>query len=108
MEEQPNKDNLSECQDNVSEIQEKKVVCKKKKIRYFETYISKILKTITDDNGITVNAKQQLNSAICLVAKYLGDKSRDLVVISKKKTMSIKQICNAYWEWVIVLVCFST
>jgi len=95
MEEQPNKDNVSECQDNISEVQEKKAVCKKKKIRYFETYISKILKTITDDNGITVNAKQQLNSAICLVAKYLGSKSRDLVVISKKKTMSIKQIGNA-------------
>lgn len=95
MEEQLNKDNVSECQDNVSEVQEKKVCSKKKKIRYFEIYISKILKTITYDNGITVNAKQQLNSAVCLLAKYLGAKSRDLVVISNKKTMSIKQIGNA-------------
>jgi histone H3 len=75
--------------------EEKRINNKKKKIRYFETYISKILKTITDDNGITVNAKQQLNSAICSVAKYLSTKSRELVCISKKKTMSIGQICNA-------------
>lgn len=95
MEEQLDKDNVSECQDNVSESQEKKVSGKKKKIRYFETYISKILKTITDDNGITVNAKQQLNSAVCLIAKYLATKSRELVFLSKKKTMSVKQIGNA-------------
>jgi histone H3/H4 len=82
-------------EDVPNEDADEKKNIKKKKVRFFETYISKVLKSITEDNGITVNAKQQLNSAICLLAKYLSVKSRDLVYISKKKTMSIKQVCNA-------------
>ena len=67
----------------------------KKKVRYFETYISKILKNITSENGITNNAKQQLNSCIFIISKLLSEKARELVVISKKRTMSVKQISNA-------------
>ena len=36
----------------------------KKKNRYFETYISKVLKQVSIGNGITSNSKQQLNSAV--------------------------------------------
>ena len=41
------------------------IIRKKKKTRYFESYIYKILKKISNTNGITSNAKQQLNSVIC-------------------------------------------
>lgn len=68
---------------------------KKKKTRYFETYISKVLKTVASDRGITSNAKQQLNSAICIIAKEIANTSMYLTVISKKKTMSEKEVCNA-------------
>jgi histone H3 len=68
---------------------------KKKKTRFFEAYISKILKTITTENGITANAKQQLNSAICSIARFLASRATNLVFISKKKTMSVKEISNA-------------
>ena len=34
----------------------------KKKFHYFETFISKVLKQVSDNAGITSNAKQQLNS----------------------------------------------
>jgi hypothetical protein len=99
MEEQFKQDTISQEEDyNQERDYDKKVntiSVKKKKNRYFETYISKVLKSITEDNGITINAKQQLNSALCLISKYLALKSRELVFISKKKTMSIKQISNA-------------
>jgi len=68
---------------------------KKKKTRYFETYISKVLKNITPENGITANAKQQLNSAVCIFAKIVSDKVSHLTTIAKKKTMSVKEVENA-------------
>ena len=46
--------------------------CKKKKSHMFEIYISKVLKQISTTNGITNNAKQQLNSAICHILKYIS------------------------------------
>jgi histone H3 len=76
-------------------IEEEKKNKIKKKVRYFETYISKILKNITPENGITNNAKQQLNSCIFIISKFLSEKARELVLISKKRTMSVKQISNA-------------
>jgi len=42
---------------------------KKKKTRYFETYISKVLKQVSEKNGITSNSKKQLNRMVCIVAK---------------------------------------
>jgi histone H3/H4 len=74
---------------------DKNPVVKKKKTRYFETYISKVLKSITTSNGITANAKQQLNSAICVIAQFLATKATHLTIISKKKTMSVKEISNS-------------
>lgn len=68
---------------------------KKKKTRYFETYISKLLKTLASEHGITSNAKQQLNSAICIIAKEIACVSMHLTTVSKKKTMSEKEVANA-------------
>jgi histone H3 len=71
------------------------VAPKKKKTRYFETYICKVLKSITTSNGITANAKQQLNSAICFIARFLASKATQLTTISGKRTMSVKEISNS-------------
>lgn len=68
---------------------------KRKKTRYFETYISKVLKNVSTDHGITANAKQQLNSAVCIIAKVLANTATHLTVVSKKKTMSEKEVLNA-------------
>lgn len=71
-------------------------VVKKKKTRFFETYISKVLKNVSPENGITANAKQQLNSAICLVSREVARHVISLTEIAKKKTMSEKEVVNAF------------
>ena len=72
-----------------------KVNSKKKKSRVFETYISKVLKTLSSSNGITSNSKQQLNSVVCLISKLICDKVFALTEISKKKTISQKEVKNS-------------
>lgn len=72
-----------------------KVVTKKKKTRFFETYISKVLKQVSEKNGITANSKQQLNSALCLVSRLISTQVISLTEIAKKKTMSEKEVKNA-------------
>lgn len=71
-----------------------KVIIKKKKTRFFETYISKVLKQMSDCNGITSNAKQQFNSALCLICKLIASTVINLTEIAKKKTMSEKELNN--------------
>ena len=68
---------------------------KKKKTRYFETYISKVLKQVSDKNGITSNSKQQLNSMVCIIAKEISSTVIRLTEIAKKKTLSDKEVSNA-------------
>ena len=72
-----------------------KASLKKKRSRFFETYITKLLKQVSDTNGITTNSKQQLNSAICLISKILSSKIIFLTEVAKKKTMSEKEVKNA-------------
>jgi histone H2B len=67
----------------------------KKKNHFFEIYISKVLKQVSPDNGITLNAKQQLNSFLCILLKEISTMTIDLTNISKKKTISLKEIKNA-------------
>jgi histone H3/H4 len=68
---------------------------KKKKSRFFETYISKVLKEVSETNGITSNSKQQLNSALCLISRMIAKTVITLTEMAKKKTMSDKEIKNA-------------
>jgi histone H3 len=72
-----------------------KAVMKKKKTRFFETYISKVLKQVSESNGITANSKQQLNSALCLISRLLATTIITLTEMAKKKTMSDKEVKNA-------------
>jgi histone H3 len=66
----------------------------KKSIRYFEIYISRILKNIDDEAGITLNAKQQLNSILFLIVKYITIKAKEITCFADKKTISEKEILN--------------
>ena len=68
---------------------------KKKKSRYFETYISKLLKNVSEKNGITSNAKQQLNSVLCILAQRMCDVVLQLTSVANKKTVSVKEVENA-------------
>jgi len=68
---------------------------KKKKTRFFETYISKVLKQVNDASGITSNAKQQLNSTLCVLSQKISSVVLNLTIIAKKKTLSEKEVQNA-------------
>ena len=74
---------------------QQKALSKKKKSRFFETYISKVIKQVSEKNGITSNAKQQLNSVLCMIVKTISNTTRNLTEISKKKTLSDKEVLNA-------------
>lgn len=85
----------SEISETSTEAFDKLTITKKKKSRLFETYISKVLKQVAGKNGITSNSKQQLNSAICFVARTISIMVVRLTEIAKKKTMSDKEVSNA-------------
>lgn len=70
-------------------------VVKKKKSHMFETYISKVLKQISASNGITNNAKQQLNSILCHIIKHISMLTVKLTMAGKKKTISLKEVENS-------------
>jgi histone H3 len=77
------------------DIKPKTIFSKKKKNHFFETYISKVLKQVSKTNGITSNAKQQLNSILCIIMKIICSYGASLTEIAKKKTLSEKEIINA-------------
>ena len=66
----------------------------KKKNHYFEVFISKVLKQVSDTN-ITSNARQQLNSFLCFFTKIVSSKSLEIAIFSKKKTISDKEISSS-------------
>jgi histone H3 len=68
---------------------------KKKKSRFFELYILKLLKNVSETHGVTTNTKQQLNSILCFICKIISDKAYDLTIFAGKKTISEKEILNS-------------
>ena len=68
---------------------------KKKKFRFYDSYIPKILKQSFDNNGITSDARQQLNSILIIFSKHISNISHELTLIAKKKTISEKEIKSA-------------
>ena len=68
---------------------------KKKKSHFFEIYILKVLKQISPESSITSNTKQQINSFLCIISKHISYKVMSLSIISKKKTISEKEVSNA-------------
>ena len=67
----------------------------KKKFRYYDSYISKLLKTINPSNGITSDAKQQLNSVLIILSEIISDKAIQLTRTAAKKTISTREIEGA-------------
>ena len=70
-------------------------VPKKKHFRYFESYIPKFMKQNFSENGLTLNAKKQLNSALCFLSETLSQKSRKLTLVVNKKTISHEDVLAA-------------
>lgn len=67
----------------------------KRKSRYFDIYILKVLKIISPTHGITSNAKKQLNSILCILANAIYEKCIKILLVSRKKTITIKDITTA-------------
>ena len=72
-----------------------KLISKRKRTRYYEVYLSKLMKQVSDENGITSNSKQQLNSILCSISRIISSKVKDFTEISKKKTISEREVTNA-------------
>ena len=68
---------------------------RKKQFRYFDSYVPKVLKKSYPENGITANARQQVNSILCHVAKILSRESRHLAKVSGKRTVSDDHVLSA-------------
>jgi histone H3 len=68
---------------------------KKKKSRFFELYILKLLKNVAETSGATTNTKQQLNSILCFICKIISDTAYDLTIFAGKKTISEKEVLNS-------------
>ena len=67
----------------------------KKKFRYYGTYISKVLKSVAPDSGITASARNQVNSILITLSKRFTDIALELTSISHRKTMSIRELEKA-------------
>lgn len=63
-----------------------------KKSRYFNLFISKVLKKINNTGSITTNAKQQLNSSLIFICNIFSEKLGKLVELSEKKTITCKDV----------------
>lgn len=66
----------------------------KKHARFFDSYINRILRNISN-NEITSNARQQLNSVLIHFARICSNKALELTEVAKKKTISIQEIRGA-------------
>jgi histone H2B len=73
----------------------KKLLIKRKKTRYWEIYISKVLKQVSPKSGITSNSKQQLNSVLCQIAEIIATVAISLTIYARKKTIDSKEVNNA-------------
>lgn len=65
-----------------------------KKSHYFEIYINRVLKQISNTNTLTLNAKQQLNSFICIFINRLSSDVRKLLDFINKKICTSKEVSN--------------
>ena len=65
-----------------------------KKSHYFELYINRVLKQVSDKNTLTLNAKQQLNSFICIFINRLSSDVHKLLEFVNKKICTTKEVSN--------------
>ena len=74
-----------------------KLNSKKKRTRFYEIYLTKLLKQVSFENGITSNSKQQLNSVLCSITRLISTRVNNLTEMSKKKTISEKEVINTLY-----------
>ena len=66
----------------------------KKKSHFFELYINRILKQISDKKSLTLNAKQQLNSFICIFINKICSHISKLLEFVGRKICSVKEVAS--------------
>ena len=65
---------------------------KKKQQRFFVVYITNFIRQINKRSCITNNAKNQLNSALCIISKRIFTTCKELVHITNRKTLNYTDI----------------
>jgi hypothetical protein len=75
---------------SIDENEKKKLI--RKKYHFFERYINDILKCVEPNKNITLFAKQQLNSAICIIADLCSHNISIQLKYLNKKTISEKEV----------------
>ena len=66
----------------------------KKKSHYFELYITRVMKQISDTNTLTLNAKQQLNNFICIFINRLSSDIHKLLEFVNRKICTTKEVSS--------------
>jgi histone H3/H4 len=66
-----------------------------KQIRYYDSYISRVLFHVSPYNGITINAREQLNNVLIILSDIIAKLSIELTKIGNRKTISDKEIERA-------------
>jgi histone H3 len=67
----------------------------KKQFRYFDSYLPTLLRTDHPNNGLTTNARQQLNSCLCYIAKSLSADAKNLAQVANKRTIAESDVLSA-------------
>ena len=68
------------------------MVAKEKVEKYYDIYLSRILKSVSSNHNITNNAKNQLNSVLVVLSKVLCRNAATLARISSRKTLTQKDV----------------
>lgn len=66
----------------------------KKKSHYFELYVTRVMKQVSDKNTLTLNAKQQLNSFICIFINRLASDIIKLLEFVNRKICTTKEVSS--------------
>ena len=66
----------------------------KKQFRFYNSYISKLLKRRYPEHGLTTNARQQLNSVLCYLSKQIANDVKSFIKVSGKRTISNSDILS--------------
>ena len=66
----------------------------KKKSHYFEVYINRVLKQSSDTNTLTLNAKQQLNSFICIFINKLSSDINKLLDCINRRICTTQEVSS--------------
>ncbi len=68
---------------------------RKKHKRYFDSYMTKTLRSVSETNSFSRNARVQLNSLLCHLATTISQKAIDLALFAKRRTISMGEMVTA-------------